>query len=159
MHTIIEWFKKLINNIVDMLFAFVLTVLGYAFLLYFFKMLWTLYSETQISDRFRQHDPELFSAMSGIMSQNMLFFSFDIALMALKLCFVIALVCQVFLVKRYLYDSRGLIGKFLIFGLPCSAAVTYYSGVPNAEIYFIFYLIPTFNLMGYCFKFTEGVIS
>ena len=82
----------------------------------------------------------------------MFVFPFFSSVRALETCFVIACACQLLAVKRYMYDSRGLLGKLIIFGLPCTAAVVWYSGNQITSVLLLAYLLPTLNIMGYCFK-------
>ena len=153
-----QWFKNFSDSVAYFLFGLVLTTGVYAFVLGFFKMLWTLYCETQVCARFRVSHAAVFSGINDIMSQSILLFSFNSGMLALKICLVVAFASQLLFIKRFFYDSRGLLGKLILFGIPCAAAVTYYSGASNTEVYFVFCLLPTFNLMGYCFKFVAGVI-
>ena len=153
-----KWFKTFLDSVGYLLLGLVLTAGAYAFVLGFFKMLWALYCETQVCARFRLSHEALFAAVNAIMSQSMLLFSLNSVALALKICLVIAFASQVFQIKRFIYDARGLFGKLLFFGIPCAAAVAYYSGASNREVYFAFCLLPTFNLMGYCFKFADVVI-
>ena len=152
-----RWLRSLISGLEDLCIGFVCTVLGYAFLLVFFKMLWKLYCETRVCAIFRAANPGLFGTINDIMLDNVLFLSFDSVLLSLQVCLAIAIASQLLLVKRYLYDSRGLLGKVLLFGIPSTAAVTFYSGASNTDVLFIVYLMPTVNIMGYCFNFIARV--
>ena len=108
-----------------------LTIVFYAIVFAFFKMLWVLYCETQVSAHFRLSHEVLFSTVNNIMSQNVLLFSLNSVLLPLKICLMVAWASQVFLIKRFIYAARRLFGKLLFFGIPCAAAVTYYSEASN----------------------------
>lgn len=152
------WLRSLKTGFESLCIGFILTVCSYAFLLIFFKMLWTLYCETQVCHNFRAGNAELFEAINDIMLGNMLLFSFSSSVLALKICLALAVASELLLVKRLFYDSRGLLGKMLLFGIPSTTAVTYCSGAPHLDVMFAFYFLPTVNLMGYCFKFIDRAV-
>jgi hypothetical protein len=152
-----QWFKSFKSGVEDLLVGFGLTVCVYAFLLCFFRMLWALYCETQVCKIYTTGNPALFAAINDIMHESLVVFSFTSSMLAFKICLVIALASQLSMVKRFLYDSRGPLGKLLLFGIPCTAVVTWYSEASRSDVFFAFYLLPTMNLMGYCFKFIARV--
>jgi len=153
-----KWFKKFFNTLSELVIAFIVTVLGYAFILSFFRMLWALYRETEVGHRFQAGNEPVFNAINGLIHQNPLLFSCSISYGVAKICLLIAFISQLFLLKRWFYDPRGSIGRILLWGLPCSFITALYLQGPFVNVMFAFCLLPCLALFTYCFKFVSQVV-
>lgn len=153
-----KWLRTFISCLEELLIVFVVTVAGYTFLLYFLKMLWSVYCETQVGRTFTATNETVFNVINNIMHQNLLFFSFTISLTSITICLVCALASHLFFLKKYFYDSRGFIGRILFFGFPAAVITAFYIDNMYSSVYFAFCLLPTLALFSYCFKFVSYVI-
>jgi len=59
------------------------------------------------------------------LSQSLLFLSLSSSVIALEVCLVGAVVGRLFFLVRYLYEYRGLWGRMLFWGLPCTGLTAY----------------------------------
>jgi hypothetical protein len=149
----ITWLKDFANNLSDLLVSFLITVASYTVLLYFFRMLWSLYLETQVCQVFRSSNELLFNEINAIMNRNLLFFSFTISRTVLQICLVIALISHFLFIKRWFYDSRGIITRTMLFGIPSAAVIALCMQTAHINLAFTFCLLPTLAMLGACFKF------
>ncbi|MCP4713913.1 MAG: hypothetical protein GY868_02260 [Deltaproteobacteria bacterium] len=154
----VAWMKECLNSLTEVLVAFLVTVLGYTLTLYFFNMLWSLYRETQVGEHFQAANPDMFFAISSIMDRNFFLFSLVTCFMVIKICFVIAVICHVLPIKRLFYDSRGIVGRIVCWGVPCAGVVAAMLPGPFVRVSFAFCLLPTLALFSYCFGFVSKVI-
>jgi len=152
------WCRRIFSQLLEFLLAFVITVAGYSFILYFFKMLWVLYTESPVGKKFIAENVLLFNDINSIMNQNLFLFSFNTSLPTIKICFIVAVVCHICFLKRRFYDSCGLIGRVLYFGLPCSAVTAFYNQPLNWNLAFIVSLLPTLALFSYCFNLASKLL-
>ena len=152
------WFRHFRNFIADSIFAFVFTVAGYAFVLYFCKMLWKAYSETKVGEMFSQSNEVLYGAIDGVMRQNLFVFSFLVSFTAVKVCLIIALIAQLSYLKRFFYDAHGFLGCMVYSGLPCAVITALCFQSSSWGISFVVCFLPTLALFSYCFEFIARLV-
>ena len=130
--------------------------------LYFYNILWLLYRLTYIGRQFVKLQPQQTQMITAIISQDIAALSFNTTLAAFVICMAVSAGCQVFYLSRFFYQSRGKIGKLLLWGLPLTALVSMYannhhrfdswmSAIPIA-------IVPTLCVFTYCFRFSRGLL-
>ena len=152
------WFRHFRNFIADSVFAFMFTVVGYAFVLYFCKMLWAAYSETTVGEMFTQSNEVLYMAIDEVMCQNLFVYSFLVSLTAVQACLIIGFVAHISCLKRLFYDPYGFLGCMVFSGLPCAVGTAFYFQPTNPMISFVVCFLPTMALFSYCFEFVARLV-
>lgn len=131
-------------------------------LLYLAYMMWGLYQQTLVGERFLTTFHDKAFAINEIMELDFWYFSKDITLSAFLICIGISAVGWFLPVCRFFYLSQGFFGKLIFWGLPLSAIVACYIqdtfGFSSLEMIFIVSVIPTCCLFMSCFNHTEKLI-
>ncbi len=129
---------------------------------YVFDMMWHLYLETQMGQRFVVMFHEETKTVAALLSLDHLFFSCWLTLATFVICLSIAAISQFLHISRYLYCSQGICGKLLFWALPLSAAVAYFIKMQyrfeNFEIIFFVTLLPTICLFTGTFRYTRELL-
>ncbi len=146
------WIRRLWSSLAECLTACVCIIAGYTITLAFFRMLWALYCETQVCQKFIQKNPDLFHLIDSVVTMNSLYLSCTASLLALKACLLIAATAQLTMIKSLLYDPRGFIGKRVLFGIPCTYVAALDMTAVSSFVAFLICLLPALTLMNYCFK-------
>ena len=154
----IDRIRRFFNQLVEFVVVFVITVLGYTIVLSFYKMIWALYSETYVGGKFMLENLLLFNTINDIINKNLFLFSFNTAVTVIKICFLIAVISHICFLKRRFYDPRGIIGRVLYIGLPCTAVTAFYSQATNWGLAFFIYLVPTLALFSCCFNLVTKLL-
>lgn len=133
-----------------------------AVMLHVASMMWYLYQETIVGQRFLVTFHEKAAALNAVMDLNFWLFARDLALTAFIICIGISAVCRFLHISRYLYLSQGFFSKLIFWGLPLSAVVAYQIsgsyGFQNPETVFIISAVPTLCLFMSCFNYTEKLL-
>ncbi len=149
---VVLWFRRFHDRLMGFLVTFVVTVAGYMLVLSFCRMLWRLYSETKVGDLFAAGNKEIFSVIDAVLGRNPFLLSLEMSFLAIKVCFVIALICHFSFLKRIIYNSREISGKIMYTGVPCAAVTAWYFDASNLLFSFVICLIPVMVLFSYCFE-------
>ena len=130
--------------------------------LYFYNILWHLYRLTYIGRQFVNLQPQQAQMITAIIGQNIASLSLYTTLTAFVICMIVSAGCQVFYLSRFLYQSRGKIGKLILWGLPLTALVSVYA---NNRLRFDSWMsvipiaiVPTLCVFTYCFKFSQDLL-
>jgi hypothetical protein len=154
------------RNLVDIATRAILLVICTAILniivLYFYNILWHLYRLTYIGRQFVKLQPQQTQMITAIISRDIASLSLNTTLTAFVICMVVSAGCQVFYVSRFFYQSRGKIGKLLLWGLPLTALVSMYAnnhhGLDSWMSVIPISIVPTLCVFTYCFKFSQGLL-
>ena len=119
------------RNLVDIATRAILLVICASILniivLYFYNILWHIYGLTYIGKQFVALHPRQTQMITAILSHDIASLSHDTTLGAFVICMAISAGCQVFYLSRFFYQSRGKIGKLILWGLPLTALVSMYA--------------------------------
>ena len=158
----IKYGRKLADIAARAILLVICTTILNIIVLYFYNILWHLYRLTYIGRQFVKLQPQQTQMITAIISQNIASLSLNITLTAFVICMVVSTCCQVFYLSRFFYQSRGKIGKLLVWGLPLTALVSMHANnhhrfdswmsvIPIA-------IVPTLCVFTYCFKFSERLL-
>ena len=130
--------------------------------LYFYNILWHIYGLTYIGKQFVALHPRQTQMITAILSHDIASLSLDTTLAAFVICMAISAGCQVFYLSRFFYQSRGKIGKLILWGLPLTALVSMYAndqhGFDSWTAVIPITIVPTLCVFSYCFKFSEVLL-
>lgn len=134
----------------------------YTILLYYCKVLWTLYTSTPIGMRYVKSFYQSAGNISDILNRDPLILSIRLTGLSLLVCFSIAAVCQFLHINRFLYVSRGFLWRIVFSGIPL-AAVTAAVAQTLFQIThwisaFSVAILPTFCMFNGCFQYTQKTI-
>lgn len=125
-------------------------------------MMWHLYQETIVGQRFLVTFHEKAAAINAVMDLNFWLFAGEIVLSAFIICIGVSAICRFLCISRYLYLSQGFFSKLIFWGLPLTALVAYQisgsHGFQNLETIFIIASVPTLCLFMSCFNYTEKLL-
>ncbi len=152
---VFDRFVKMILAAISIYFLFVL-------LFYVCQMLWHLYLSTPTGKHFLTTHSIESAFFSSLFNLDGVALIRLIVLTSLKNSCLIGIVCQFFQLMRYFYDSRGVIGKFVIWGgglsylaawqISVSLEIDWFGGV------FLISALPTLCLFTFCFDFTRELV-
>ncbi len=135
---------------------------GCVVILHTAAMLWHIYLETPMGHQFLVLFPGRSSAISEVMHCDIFCFAGRLTLTAFGICIAIAAGCRFFYLRRLLYDSMGLAGKLLVWGVLLTAGVTYTvyqdTGLGSWQILAVFAAFPTYCLFMNCFRYTNILV-
>ena len=130
--------------------------------LYFYSILWHIYRLTYIGKQFVILHPRQTQLISTILGNDIVRLSAHMTLAAFATCMIISSLCQIFYISRFFYHSRGLIGKFALWGLPLTAIVSIFMndqlGFKNWAAVIPITLVPTLCIFTYSFKFSARLL-
>lgn len=130
--------------------------------LYSIKLLWLAYQSSPVGQKYTQLFIERSYSISEFLLQNMLDVSTQITWISFSTCFFICCLLRFFHVTTLLYNSRRLMIKVLLFGLPLSLISGWNLYQTSTDIAFhqgvILTLLPTLFLFQKCFWGTTQLI-
>lgn len=151
--------KEVSLNLFLHLFFVFIGLLGF---LYSIKVLWIAYQSSPVGQQYTQFFIERSYLISEFLSQNMLGVSTQITWISFSTCFLICCLLRFFHVTTLLYNSRRLMIKLLLFGLPLSLISGWNMYQTSTDIAFkqgvILTLLPTLFLFQKCFWATTQLI-
>ena len=131
-------------------------------LLYLSKMIWNLYLSTPMGKQFFFSFEERAQIITDIIDKDAVYFSIELTITAFIICLLISVISQILYIARYLYHSRGLFGKIILWALPMTAVVAIYiQSVYEFGNWITAYaasLVPTLCLFSGCFKFSSELL-
>jgi len=141
----------------ELIVTSVLIAVIYSLFLYYSKMLWHVYLETQVCMKFRASNEDLFSVANSVMHQNLFLLSLETTYTAFAACLAVAVICHLCLLKKWFYDSQRLPGRIILFGLPCALTAALYIDMQYTDLHFVLCLIPALGLFSHCFSFITAL--
>lgn len=155
-HPVVKYFIRIANILIEMAFLLLVCFASCAVFVYVSHMFWYLYMETPMGYRFCASFPDQAHALQKILSFDILRFAFDLTMTSFVICTAIGTVSRFFHFSRHFYLSMGLFYKFIFWGVPLSAGVSFYIhdlyGLSNLGITSVFAAIPTYILFMSCFR-------
>ncbi len=123
--TVRSWFRDVLDLIATILvcafFAWVICVV----LLSISEGLWALYLETQVGQQFLLHFPFRARAIARIVYGDPVGFSYQLCLISVKACLVVAAVARVSYLARVLYENRMVPIRVILWVPACAAAAAW----------------------------------
>ena len=145
--------------------AVILLVAVYALsltLLYLAEMMWWVYQHTPVGSRFLVEFGDRAHAINTIMALEFWRFAGKITVSAFIICTGVSAISWFFPIGRNFYDPMGFWAKLMFWGLPLSAAVSFYISealdFSSIEIMLVFTVVPTMCLFMSCFNYTERLV-
>ena len=130
--------------------------------LYFYNILWHIYSLTYIGKQFVILHPEQTQMISSILGNDIVRLSTETTLAAFVICMIISVLCQIFYISRFFYNPQGLISKFSLWGLALTVVVSIYikdqHGFENWAAVIPITIVPTLCIFTYTFKFSARLL-
>jgi hypothetical protein len=159
---VVNYFHKLISTLIEATLLVAAVGILCLAIYYTFGMLWYAYLSTPMAENFILLHPEQTDTIFKLSELNLVDFSMHVTLSAFVICFVIGGVCRFLHICHHLYLSQGFFGKLLCWGIPLTAAVSYYIkhqyGFSDWEATVFIVIIPTYLLFISCFKFSQQLI-
>jgi hypothetical protein len=115
------WSKKVADRLIRCSIVFAITLVLEIGLLALGKMLWSLYVATAIGQYYVQRLPERAQVFQRVLEADPLVLGLDTTLVVFCVSLLIACAAQILHLIRYLYESQGIIGKLLLWFIPCTA--------------------------------------
>jgi hypothetical protein len=114
------WSKKVADRLIRCGIVFAIALILEIGLLALGKMLWSLYVATAVGQYYIERLPEQARMYQSILSTDSLTLGLDTTLVVFCVSLLIACAAQILHLIRYLYESRGIIGKLILWFIPCT---------------------------------------
>lgn len=142
--------------------AAIFTYLFFILCFYMGKMLWHLYLSTPTGEQFLSEFSVEARFFKAFFTQDSIGLANFIVFTCLQNCFVVAIISRFFHLQRALYESRGVVGKIVLW----AGALTYISACQIRDTFtfepmgvvFTIAFIPTVFLYGYCFQLGKELV-
>lgn len=133
-----------------------------ALLLYVAYILWELYIQTMIGQQYMEYFPRRAEIINEIFDYEALYLAGDATLSALVVCLGMSAVGRLLHINRYLYLSRGFMGKLLLWGPGLTAVAAYHLyweyGFSSWEGIAMVTAVPTYCLFMNCYDYTGRLL-
>jgi hypothetical protein len=114
------WSKKVGDGLLRCGIVFFIALILETGLLLLGRMLWSLYVATPMGQYYVKRMPEQAQAFQSILEADPLTLGLDTTLVVLGVGLLVGCAAQILHFIRYLYDSQGIIGKLLLWFIPCT---------------------------------------
>ncbi len=159
---IIKYFYKLIGTMIEAALLVSAAGLLSLFVYYTLGLLWYVYLDTPMGDKFISLHPEMAETIFALSELDLLYFCAEVTLTAFVICFALSALCRFLHISHYLYLSLKLFGRLAFWGIPFTGAVSYYIkteyGLNNWEITAFIVMIPTYLMFISCFRYSQKLI-
>lgn len=115
-----SWSKRVADRLISCGIVFVIALLLEIGLLTLGKMLWSLYTATSTGQYYIEHMPEQAQMFESIAGADPLTLGLDLTLVVFCVSLLVAGAAQFLHLIRYLYESQGIIGKLILWFIPCT---------------------------------------
>lgn len=157
-----RYMGTLTNVLQEAILLLVITAIIAFLLVLFAKMMWHMYLLTYVGKNYSAMFPEQVRGFSAAARLNPAWVAGISTIGAFSICILLSIFFQFTHVARYLYHSRGLFGKILLWGIPMTAVVAIflreYLNLTQWSVAYMVSLVPTLCIFTYCFKFSEKLI-
>jgi len=157
-----NYINKFVNVTVEAAILVIIIFLLCYILLYLAEIMWYLYLSTLMGYKFLKLFPERAQTIIEISDLDLLYFSADLTLSVFVFCIVISSICRFLHINHFLYHSRGLFGKLVLWGIPLTAVCAYFIKhryeFSGWEVTCVVVMIPTYLMFISCFKYTEKIL-
>ncbi len=116
-----NWWRRLADGMLSCGIVFIVALVLEIGLLYVLKMLWYVYTATNVGKYYVLHFPGKAAAIQHLMTMDMLMLAWDSTLMVLYVCLLLSIIAQFLHLIRYLFDTQGWVGKLIIWCTPTTA--------------------------------------
>ena len=127
------------------------------------KVAWYAYIASPVGRYYMVYFPERAKLMEMVLGRDLLIFPPMLTVIGFSAAMVVSALCRIFGITRYLYLSRGMVGKILGFALPtnllAAAAVRIlFPPIWHWAMACMAVLLPTLLVFSYCFRFTMRIL-
>lgn len=155
-------FKKFAGKISELLLLYIVVSIFYLLVLNCFNIFWSVYVATPVGQEYKKKFYEMYLYFENLLAGDLLLKPFEISFNALILLLAVSALLNFFHISRYLYYSRGLIGKLVIFVLPVTFGAAWIFTNGN-DLYslkkgFTVYIFPVSLLIFKCFDFSREFV-
>jgi len=143
-------------------FLVIVTAVAFTILLYMLKIAWNTFAYSPVGVRFMDLGLIRTQDIAGLLSSDLIPFSFMLTFKSFKACILAAGICRFVHVSRWLYRPRGKFGRLIGIALPLSAAEGYLLqpvlGFEQFRMAFFAVIFPTVCLFSGCFQFADRLV-
>ena len=127
------------------------------------KIAWYAYIASPVGRYYTIYFPERAKLMEMVLGRDLLTFPLMLTVIGFSAAMIVSALCRIFCITRYLYMSRGMVGKTLGFALPtnllAAAAVrVLFPPIWHWAVAYMAVLLPTLLVFSYCFRFTMRLL-
>ena len=120
------WSKKVADRLISCVIVFAIALVLEIGLLALGKMLWSLYTATAMGQYYIQRLPEQALVFSAIAQADPLTLGLDTTRVVLGVSLLVACAAQILHLIRYLYEPQGIIGRMLLWFIPCTGLAAWF---------------------------------
>ena len=157
-----HYFREVTENSIRAALLLIGTAVINLMVLYFYTILWHIFSITYSGQKFILSHPEATGVISNMLKNDLVEISIHTTLTAFTICLIISALCQLTHIARHLYYPQGITTKLLFWGVPLALVVSIYI---NDQIQLAHWsytlpvtLVPTLCVFTYCFTFAEALL-
>lgn len=148
------WSKRVADRLIrcGIVIAIALTLeIG---LLFLGKMLWSLYVATDAGQYYVERLSEEARVFQSIIEADPLSLGLDITLVVICVNILVACAAQILHLTRYLYESQGILGKLILWFIPCTGLSAWFISLrhpyPELALAGTLALVPTLCMLSSC---------
>ena len=158
-----KYLRKIFNPFTDTVLLIVSTIIAYLSFLLFLKYLWYLFASTPVGQLHAEYFSYSHQITNDVLSTNFIInLAIEFTVVSFIISLITAAVCQFFLINRYFYSNRGLLGRIVFFGLPLSYVVAafmrYVFDFGHMSTDFTIAAIPTLCVFAGAFRLVEAYV-
>ena len=157
-----KYLRKIFNPFTDAVLLIVSTIIAYIFLLFFLKYCWYFFTSTPIGQLHAEYFSYDYQITNDLLSANLINLATKLTIASFIISLIIACVCQFFLINRYFYSNRGLLGRIVFFGLPLAYVVAafmrYVFDFGHMSTAFTIAVVPTLCVFAGAFRIVEAYV-
>jgi hypothetical protein len=153
------WSKRVADRLIRCGLVFSIALMLEIGLLALGKMLWSIYVATPIGQYYVTRLPEQAQVFQRILEADPLALGLDVTLVVFCAGLLVGCVAQILHLIRYLYDSQGILGKLILWFIPCTGLTAWaISGrypYPDPVLAGTMTIIPTLCMLSSCLYLTR----
>ncbi len=161
-HNAIIYFRRFTSMAAEAAMLAITVWLFSTLLLYVAYVLWELYIHTLTGQKYVEYFPQRVDIINEIFDYEAYYLAGDATLSAFFICLSLGAIGRFFHINRYLYLSRGFMGKLLLWGPALTAVVAYdlYTdyGFSSWKGIAVVAAVPTYFLFFNCYDYTGRLL-
>jgi len=148
------WSKKVTDRMIRCGIVFAIALVLEIGLLALGKMLWSLYTATAMGKYYVARLPEQARMFQSVLEADPLTLGLDTTLAVFCVSLLVACAAQILHLIRYLYESQGIIGRLLLWFIPCTGLTAWLISqrhpYPELALAGTLTIVPTLCILSSC---------
>jgi len=158
----VQYGRTLFSITAKSFFLMFFTAIAMLILLNAGKLIWSMYTATQVGQKFSELYPQTAMVIVDIVSEDLFLLAGKLAISAVMTCLIIGVILQFTGLHRILYLSRGRLGRIIFIVAPLWAAIAWQLqnayGYEDPKTAFLLCVIPTLCVYARCLNYAAELV-